>query len=69
MASPAVYRRAATALRIAMTRLKQSGQAKRTPPPRRVRDSGRIVDASTGRRHSGHRLILDWSLGKFSPRE
>jgi hypothetical protein len=46
----------------AMTRVKQSGQAYRTPPPSCVRDNGRIVAASTNRLHSGHRLIFDGSL-------
>jgi hypothetical protein len=54
-------------LRISITRLKQSGQAKRTPPPSRVRDKGRMVEASTSRRHSGHRLIFEGSLGNFTP--
>ena len=61
----------------AMTRVKQSGQANRTPLVG-LRDNGRIVAASTRRLHSGHRLIFDGSLpikSKFpintvsSPRE
>src|SRR5450830_175539 len=45
----------------AMTRVKQSGQANRTPPYCE-RDNGRIVAASTRRLHSGHRLIFEGSL-------
>jgi hypothetical protein len=45
-----------------MTRLKQSGQAKRTPPPHRVRDKGRMDDAGTSRLHSWQPLILEGSL-------
>jgi hypothetical protein len=48
-----------------MTRLKQSGQAKRTPPPHCVRDRGRMDDASTSRPHSGQRFILEGSLVKI----
>jgi hypothetical protein len=47
---------------MSMTRLKQSGQAKRTPPPNRVRDKGRMDGAATSRPHSGQRLILEGSL-------
>jgi hypothetical protein len=45
----------------AITRVKQSGQANRTPPVRE-RDKGRIVAASTRRLHSGHLLIFEGSL-------
>jgi hypothetical protein len=48
-----------------MTRLKQSGQAKRTPPPHCVRDKGRMEAAGTSRPHSGQRLILEGSLVNF----
>lgn len=51
----------------AITRLKQSGQAYRMPPPSRVRDNGRMVEDSTRRRHSGHRLIFEGSLLICSP--
>jgi hypothetical protein len=50
---------------MSVTRLKQSGQAKRRPPPNRERDKGRMVEASTSRRHSGHRLIFEGSLVKW----
>jgi len=50
------------ALRMAMTRAKQSTQARRTPPPCRVRDRGRMVEVSARRPHSGHRLIFEGSL-------
>jgi len=46
--------------------LKQSGQAKRTPLPSRVRDKGRMVDACTSRRHSWQCLIFEGFLVNFA---
>ena len=45
----------------AITRVKQSGQTLRTGP-RSARDSGRMLEASIKRLHSGHRFILEGSL-------
>lgn len=41
-----------------MMRLKHSGQTFLTRLPSRSRDSGRMVEASTRRWHSLHRLVL-----------
>ena len=60
------WRRAATAFRRAITRLKQSGQAKRAPLPIRVRDKGRMIEACTSRRHSWQCLIFEGFLVNFA---